>query len=328
MTNIRIKGIAVYHPENVVENQYYIDHFVKQGRDITDFLTIMGKKKRFIINDEKENGLTMGIEASKKVLKQTGLTGEDVDMIVFSTQVPEYTMPTNASLIHNAIQGAPEAIVQDSNANCAGMTVAVEQTSRYMMSNPYIKRALVVGSDYLSAVANPEQEISYAMFGDAASAVILEKTEEDTGFIDAMTHVETMHIDKILYPEAGLAQTLKGKADGRFLRFDKFDASFNTPIINNLIEGILKRNGLSTNDVGAFCFSQFAYADSVNIQENFNIDWTKIIYVGDKYGYTGTSSPFIALYEAIQDERVKRGDYILFWTVGAGHEFISMLFKY
>jgi 3-oxoacyl-[acyl-carrier-protein] synthase-3 len=54
----------------------------------------------------------------------------------------------------------------------------------------------------------------------------------------------------------------------------------------------------------------------------------KIIYIGDKYGYTGTTSPLISLYEGIQQGRIKRGDTVLFWTVGAGHQFIVMLFKY
>ncbi|QFK73313.1 hypothetical protein F7984_12755 [Pradoshia sp. D12] len=54
----------------------------------------------------------------------------------------------------------------------------------------------------------------------------------------------------------------------------------------------------------------------------------KVIYIGDQYGYTGSSSPFLAFHEGIQDGRIKRGDYVMFWTVGAGHQFIAMLWKY
>ena len=48
----------------------------------------------------------------------------------------------------------------------------------------------------------------------------------------------------------------------------------------------------------------------------------------DKYGYTGTSSPFVALYEAIKQGRVKRGDYVFMATSAAGGMYITELIKY
>ena len=48
----------------------------------------------------------------------------------------------------------------------------------------------------------------------------------------------------------------------------------------------------------------------------------------DTYGYTGTTSPFIAFYEGIRNGQVKRGDYVVFCTVAAGSTHISLLLKY
>lgn len=326
-SNIQLKSIGLYHPENKVSNEVYIEHFKERGRDVTHFLEIMGKKERFIIDNASENSLTMGIQASLKALDSANMKGSEVDMIVFSSQVPEYLTPTNSSLVHQAIEGAGHAIVMDSNANCSGMVLAVEQTSRYMMANPHINTALVVGSDHLSFIANPEQEITHGMFGDASCAVILEKTEEERGFIDGMHHTYTGCIDKIHYPVDGTNKST-GKDSARFIDFQNFDASFGMPITFNLIENILERNNLQIDDINAFCLSQFAYGDTQKIQERFDIPFEKIIYVGDKFGYTGTTSPFVALHEGIKEGRIKRGDTILFWTVGAGHHFVAMLFKY
>jgi 3-oxoacyl-[acyl-carrier-protein] synthase III len=63
-------------------------------------------------------------------------------------------------------------------------------------------------------------------------------------------------------------------------------------------------------------------------QEKMELDMKKIVYVGDGFGYTATSSPFVALYRAIEREQIKRGDYVLFWTAGTGWQNIAMLFKY
>jgi len=322
MQNIRIKEIEMYHPETIIQNDFYIQHFNERGRDITHFLEIMGKRERYVIQNTDENTLTMAIKASKRVLAKAKMTGEDVDYILFSSQVPEYTFPTNAMFVHDAIGAHSKAVAIDTNANCAGMTIAIEQAVHYMMGNPFVQRALVVGSDHLSLVSNPEEEITYATYGDAACAVILEKSNE-VGFIDAAYSAYTANVSKILYPLNGLSQ-----AKSKFVHFQPFDASFGPETAARLIKEVADKNSVSLNEINAFCFSQFAYGDKLKIQQLLNIDEEKVIYVGDQYGYTGTSSPFIALYDGIQTGKIKRGDYVMFWTVGAGHQFIAMLFKY
>ena len=324
MQNIRIKEVSFYHPENLVKNDYYIEHFKKQGKDITNLLEAMEKKERYIIDNEDENTLTMGIEASKRVLEKAGLEGNDIDMIVFSTQVPEQNLPTNAIFVHQAIGGKQRTILMDSNANCAGMTVAVENASRYLLSNPHVKNALVIGSDANSLITNPDQEITYAIFSDGACAVILEKTEEDTGFIDSIFEVDSTHKDNIIYPPKGFS---KGLGKREYINFIPFDVTW-IPEFTQMIEELLSRNDLAIGDIDAFCFSQFAMNTNRKLQKMLGIPEEKFIHVGDKYGYTSTSSPFVCLHEAVKDGRIKRGDTILFWTIGSGHEMIAMLYKY
>lgn len=54
----------------------------------------------------------------------------------------------------------------------------------------------------------------------------------------------------------------------------------------------------------------------------------KSLYVADSYGYTGTTSPFLAFYEGIRRKLIKRGDYIVFCTAAAGSIHIEVLIKY
>ncbi|WP_419393061.1 ketoacyl-ACP synthase III [Cytobacillus praedii] len=328
MTNIKINAIEVYHPNKIVKNDYFIDHFKQKGRDITHFLDVMGRNERYLIENNSENGITMAVEASNRVLEKAGLTGTDIDMIIFSTQIPEKTVPTNAMYVHHSINGKKDTIVMDTNANCAGMTISIEHASRYMLSNPHIRTALIIGSDNFSLIANPEEEITYANFGDAACAVILEKTEENTGFIDAIYEVDSTYRDNILYPEKGLSQAIKGEGSIDYMKWFPFDGSVSLPFTYEKISKLLERNHLRSEDIDSYCLSQFALSNILKIQDHFNIPDQKIMYVGDRYGYTGTSSPFIALYEGIESGRIKRGDHVLFWTIGGGHEFIAMLFKY
>lgn len=327
MQNVKIKEIAIYHPENVVRNDFYLDHFQKQGKDISRFLeSTLGRKERYIIDNSAENSVSMGIAAAEKALEKANLEGKDIDMIIFSTQVPERTVPTNAMYVHHAIGAGSHTVIYDSNANCAGMTLSVEMASRYIMVNPHVQRALVIGSDADSLIANPNEEISYANFGDAAAAVILEQTEEEnTGFIDAIYEVDSANKDNIVYPPKGFSLSDEKKEPIVFL---PFDGAMAIPNACKMMEDLLERNNLKIEDINAFCFSQFAVSNIRKIQDTLELDDEKIIYVGDKYGYTTTSSPFICLYEGVETGRIKRGDTVLFWTIGGGHEMVAMLFKY
>lgn len=324
-SGIKIVEVATYHPSNLVANEFYIEHFQKQGRDINNLLNALGRDKRYII-DNDENSLTMAVEAAKRALVKANLKGENIDLIILSTHAPEYTIPTNVAFIHEAIGAKNHTLMFDMNANCAGMTIAVETASRYMMANERVKRALVVGSDANSFITNPEQEITYANFADGAAAVILEKTEEASiGFIDAIHEVDMSDKNNILYPPQGFSKTNGQK---EYIQFTPFDGSLAIPPAIKLIENLLADNNLTIDAIDALCLSQAAPSNTARIQEHFRIADEKIIHVGDKVGYTTTSSPFFCLNEGIETGRIKRGDTILFWTIGAGYEMIAMLFKY
>ncbi|MDO7904971.1 ketoacyl-ACP synthase III [Paenibacillus sp. JX-17] len=328
MSHIRIHSLEIYHPELSVDNSFYIDHFDRRGNDIRRLMKHMGRERRYIIDNEEENTLTMGIAAAEKVLARAGMTGADMDMIVFSTQVPETTFPANALMLHHAVGAPSHAMLLDSNANCAGMTVAVDHAARYMLTSPSVKRALVVGSDYNTLIANPEDAITFANYGDAAAAVILEQTEEETGFVDSIYFTDTVNRDKILYPPQGLASAVKGTSTSHVIQWLPFDGSVALPHTYEMVETLLTRHALTVHDIKAYCFSQLVLPNLQHFQEHFAVDPDRMIYVGDRFGYTGTSSPFIALHDALESGRVQRGDYVLFWTVGAGYQLIAMLFKY
>ncbi|MEK4208892.1 MULTISPECIES: hypothetical protein [Paenibacillus] len=69
MTGIRIKGIDIYHPSNIVGNDFFIKHFDEKGIDIRGLLSALGRITRYSIKDADENSLTMAFEAARNVLE-------------------------------------------------------------------------------------------------------------------------------------------------------------------------------------------------------------------------------------------------------------------
>jgi len=329
MKNIKIGAIDIYRGGKIESSEFYLEHFKNKGKNMTNYFKAMGRDKRYLIDSEQENALTMSLEVAKNILKKNDLTGEDIDMIVYSSQLPEYVAPPNAIFIHETINGKRETVCYDMNANCAGMIVAVDNACSYMKSHPEIKRALIVGCDYINATVNPEDELTYGQYGDASCAVILEQTDEDTGYLDTAFFINSIEAMNILTPGCGFSKIFKEDVgEYKYLKWNPFGGSDCVyPGIDNMNK-LMKKHGLTKEDINMFCFSQFAYKNVQIIREEMNLKESQSLFIGNEYGYTGTTSPFIVLYEALQRGMVKRNDYVMFWTVGAGSTNVTMLFKF
>ena len=64
------------------------------------------------------------------------------------------------------------------------------------------------------------------------------------------------------------------------------------------------------------------------IRETLKEPEHKFPFVGDRFGYTGVTSPFLALADSISDGKIKSGDYVILWTVGAGVVASCILLRY
>ena len=331
--NIKINRIEHFHPETKYSNEYFLDHFKKQDVDITGLLKVTGRKDRYISEDLQENSLTMAIEASKKVIKNANIDINDIDMVVFISTTPEFLSPTNASKIHEALGLNQSVSAYDMNGNCAGMIIGMDQVCRVMKTNNRIKYALVIGSDLLIRYSRQAEAITYANFGDSACAVLLENVEDElSDFIDSSSYTDSSLSNFINFPPEGFSKVLPLEKntvkDNRIIEWIDFntDEAFASSV--NSINEILSRSNLTKSDIKLYCLSQFAKKNIDLIRIALDEPEEKFPFIGDEFGYTGVTSPFMALTESIEKNKIKRGDYVILWTVGAGVLASCILLRY
>ena len=329
LNNIKIKGIEIYYPASTQDVDEIIAKHKEKGEDIEiDIKSFFGRKILRTCKDSNENSLTMAIEASKKVLESTGLNGSDIDMIVFSSTTPEYFSPPTSVFIHNAIKGKSAAICYDMNANCIGMTFSFVQICQQMQADPNLERVLLVGSDAITGHVQQSKGLMDACLGDSACAIILEKTSsEDCGLISNKYYMNPeKSIHEVTFPECGFSNVYEADVESRRLRFLPPDPEIS--IVPDYINNILSEQNLKVSDISMFCLSQFALYYVEYLKQILSIEDDKCMYIADKFGYTGTTSPFLVLYYALKENKVKRGDYVLLWTIGIGTQHVFALIKY
>lgn len=327
--NIKIRNITIQTGNEVVKNEFFIKHFEKQHKNIGNLLKAFGKNERRMIGTDQDNTVSLGVKVAKKIMKSSNLTGDDIDIIIFSSQFPEYTLPTQALIVHKAIKGKAKCMVMDTNVNCVGMLVAVDMATRYLKEKDSFKRALIIGSDYVTIHCAENDELTYPMWGDCACAVILEKTDEDCGIVGSSYYTDSQNWDIVKYPKCGLSSIYNADSiDDMKILWNSFDGTFISKFAKESLEEVLDKHHLLLDDIKVFCFSQFALPIIDCMEKEFKVNREKFIYVGDRYGYTGTSSPFLALYTAIKEGKVKRGDYVALWSVGTNWTTCAMIIKY
>lgn len=173
--NIVFSGIGTYHPSNEIDNEFFIEHFKKMDIQVEGLMNFLGRNKRYFADKENENVITMGYEASKKALANAHLVSEDIDMIIFATDTPEFLCPSNALLLNGELKAKNAHLVFDINSNCIGMLTAINVASRIMMSDDRIKKALVVGGIFASLISSQIDPVVYSNFADSGAALVLEK---------------------------------------------------------------------------------------------------------------------------------------------------------
>ena len=125
-----------------------------------------------------ESVLTLGVDAARALLRHEGITLEDVDALICCTTTPLTIMPSTACLILHALDPGRELPAHDVYAACTGYLYALASAFDYTCAHPKA-RVLVVTTETISRVIDPDDFGTAILFGDAASATLVTGRERD-----------------------------------------------------------------------------------------------------------------------------------------------------
>jgi 3-oxoacyl-[acyl-carrier-protein] synthase III len=329
-TNVNIISSAISHAKKKVNNSYYIEHFNKLNHSVDGLLKHLGREDRYIIDNDEENVITMAVEAAEKAIKNAKLEKEDIDMIVFVSDTPEYISPTNALIIHNKLGLKAEAAF-DMNNNCIGMLTALDLVASHMKIRDDFKNALLVGGQDMSYFAREDDPVTYATSGDAAAAIVLQKNEEDKqrGIMDSVYHADSSLQHIVRNPACGMSKALSKDIPvvDKKLLYIPVKVDFFSDEWKKLILKVLERNNLKSSDVKQYLFSQFSLAQIHETLDKLQLPRDNYTFISKEFGYTGCTSPIFAYHFANKRNKLNEGDYVIFCSVGIGYAMNAILYR-
>lgn len=321
MPNARISGIASFLPDDILDNDMLSKMVDTNDEWIT---TRVGIKKRHILKKDNTGSSYLGIQALNKLIKETGVNPDEIELVICATSNPDYRFPSTASIIAYGC-GLKHCYAYDIQAACAGFIVALEDAAAYIKSG-LRKKVVVVTAEKMSSMVNYKDRTTCTLFGDGAAAVLVEPTDEPTGVQDAVFHVDGQGLDHLIMTGGGSVhpttqQTLdEGRhflhQDGRYVYKHAV-----TDMLTSTVD-ILERNHLTVDSINWLVPHQANLRIIEAVASRAGIDSDKVLVNIEHTGNTSASSIPICLDE--YKSKLKKGDKIILTAFGAGFTWGAM----
>ena len=314
----KISGVGVAVPPKLLTNQD-LEKMVETSNDWIVERT--GIKSRHIV----EPGVTtsdLAAEAALDVLKKTGVKPEEVELIIVATITPDMHLPATACLVQHKI-GATGAWGFDLSIACSGFLYALQVGAQFV-GNGVHKNVLVIGMEVMSSIIDYTDRTTCIIFGDGGGAALLQpsSSEEEGCFGDFLFEVDGSGGDHLCVPAGGSKMPTSQETLDKRMHFVKQDgkAVFKYAVrkMPELCVNLLARNGLSGEDVDLFIPHQANLRIITAAAERLGLPMEKVLVNIDEYGNTTAGTLPLAIDTAIKRGQLKKGDLVLFATMGAG----------
>jgi len=323
----KITGVAGHLPPRVVTNADLVKIV-----DTTDewIRTRTGIRERHYA-DPGVTSSDLGTEAARKLLAAKGIAADEVDMIIVATVTPDMLFPATACLIQDKL-GAKKAWGFDLSAACSGFAYALTVGAQFVGAGTH-KKVVVVGSDVMTSIIDFKDRATCVLFGDAAGAVLLERTDSDAeGIIDFAHDIDGSGGCNLYMPAGGSLHPASCETVEKRMHYVHQEGQqvFKYAVRRQaeLACQMLERNGLTSRDLALVVPHQANLRIIRAMQERLGVDDSKVMVNIDRYGNTTGATIPLGLVDAVEQKRLRKGDLVLIVAVGAGYTAGSILMRW
>ncbi len=329
LRNAIIHSTGMYAPDRVVPNSYF-DALL--GENVSEWLeqNVEIYERRWCT--ENQSTADLCVEAARDAMQRGNVGAEDIDLLVISTDTPEYISPSTASKVQHLL-GLHRAGTFDLNTACAGFVTALDLGAKYIRADVNYKTVMVIGAYAMSKYLNMSDKKTVTLFADGAGAVILKASEEtERGFLTSQLITRGEYSGYMGIYGGGtnmpVSQTVLENKDHLLKFVTKFPKELNPEMWSMMARELCTRIGVKPEEVDHYFLTQININSIRETMEKLGVDRSKTPTVMHKYGYTGSACIPLALHQTIIEGKVKRGDLLYFIGSGGGLAFASAAFRY
>lgn len=263
----------------------------------------------------------LALEAARECLAQRGMDASDLDAILVSTVTPDMSFPSTACLVQDRL-GAKGAWGFDISAACSSFVYGLTVGANLIRGGTH-ERVLVIGADTMSRIIDYTDRATCILFGDGAGAFLLEATEvPGDGYLAFHNEMDGSGGDALKMPAGGSRLPASHETVDRRLHFVKQEgqAVFKYAVrkMEEASLAVIRKAGLQPSDIKILIPHQANMRIIQATAERLGLGADRVIVNIDKYGNTTAATLPLATRDAVEQGKLKKGDLVLFVSVGAG----------
>ena len=323
-----LKSIGAYAPSRILSN-YDLEKMVDTSDEWIEKRTGI-KERRIAGSDEATSDL--GVKAALLAIERAGISNEEIDLIICATLSPDYLcMPSTACVIAGKL-GISDVMAFDISAACSGFVYMLSMAKAFIESGMK-KNILLIGAEKISSVVDYTDRGTCILFGDGAGAAIIGRTvNKDEAIWDVHASSDGKYGDYLITPGCGSKYPCSQETLDNRLNYIKMQGNdvykIAVKTLTNDVFDILEKNNITVSQIDHFIPHQanFRIIEAVRAKLDFPIE--KTVLTVAKYGNTSAASIPMAINDAYEEGRIKKGDLMLLDTFGGGFTWASALVKF
>jgi len=325
LTGVRISAVGHYAPDGILTNED-----LEKVLDTSDewITTRTGMKRRHIAAPEQATS-DLALEAARQALKATSFAPDDIDCYIIATVTPDFIFPATACIVASKL-GTKNKPAFDIEIACSGFIYGLTVAASLVRSGVY-KRIMLIGAETLTRIVNRRDRATAILFGDGAGAVILEQADQDS-YLSAELGSDGSRPELLGVPAGGSRKALDalGIDAGQQYIFMEGREVFKFAVTKMIeaTERALSKANLSHSQV-SFLIPHQANKRIIDAAAKYlDMPSDKVLTNIQEYGNTSAASIPIALSEAVQLGKLKKGDIVVFVGFGGGLSWGAVTWKW
>jgi 3-oxoacyl-[acyl-carrier-protein] synthase 3 len=312
MPKASLISIAAYAPPKILTN-FDLEKMVETSDEWIVKRT--GISQRRIAQDEDTSEL--GTKAAKIALERANLTAKDIDAVICATISPDhFCMPSTACKIAKNL-GINAITAFDISAACTGFIYLLE-LAKSLIESGCKKNVLIIGAEKLSKIVDWTDRTTCILFGDGAGAAVVSASEENE-IIDVHTAADGNYANLLITP-GGEEKFIKMSGN------EVFKIAVQT--LTKDVVDILEKNQISSDKIDLFIPHQANLRIIEAVKQRLNFTNEQCVVTVGKYGNTSSASIPMAMNDAYEAGKLKKGDLLLLDAFGGGFTWGSALLKF
>jgi 3-oxoacyl-[acyl-carrier-protein] synthase III len=328
-----IVDIDYYLPEKILTNEDIAREFPEWT--VEKIAEKTGINSRHIASDS-QTASDLAYEAAEKLLQRHPELRDQVDLLVFCTQTPDYALPTTACVLQDRLSLQTACLAFDYNLGCSGFVVGLSVVKSMLQSGEATTALLLTGETY-SKWMDPNDKSVRTIFGDAGTATLVTNSAPKNVIGPFVYGTDGRGKNRLIVHGSGARKPEDD--DGLDLMSESHPQcslfmdgaeifSFTIRAVPKTVRNLLKKSELSWDNIAWCVFHQANTFMLEHLRKQCRIPEEKFVLCLQDFGNTVSNTIPIVLREMLSDGRLKSGQRLMLVGFGVGYSWSACILEW